>query len=617
MIFIFRSIVLLPLLVCSGLLHSNNNLSNDYEKEVPIKIIKAGRAPVSLDAASLKSIFKNTNGFSTKTKLEDYYWIRLDLGATIEESQIDTPFYLRFNTFDYGTLYFNDHGEISQKNIGQFNENGNSHKVRWSNYYSYLEFSPNELVNNRFLFLKVNRATFLEDVKNWKFYFSWFSPNDLVSKKESFNLSFYGFFAGICFIMWLSALSLYFFQRNTEFLYYSVYLIILFIYLAGRPFGIYGSMLNNEFLEFWISESFNFLANMAYCLFLISYLETRKNYPIIHIICVTAFLTNLVILFIIALFYSWDSTLALMYIVKYAIIALNIFGLLGAVYLAFIPKNKLVYFIASATIVLSIGGLLRIFMATPNDGLYLDSMPYMAVGSSIEILIFTFGLNYKANTELRENYRLREETLFSKLKALRAQINPHFIFNALSSIQHLVAKNNNESALKYLTKFSRLTRNVLEASMEDLVLLQDEIKMLQDYLDLESLRFDNTFVYQIHVDEKLDAAAVEIPSMIFQPFVENALLHGLLPKKGGSKILCINFKIDDKTLIAEIDDTGVGRAYAKEGLHSYKKKKSRGLEVTKQRVESLGDIIDPIKIIDKIDDEGRPEGTLVVIKLAL
>ena len=114
---------------------------------------------------------------------------------------------------------------------------------------------------------------------------------------------------------------------------------------------------------------------------------------------------------------------------------------------------------------------------------------------------------------------LQQRALFEKTRALRAQINPRFIFNSLSAIQHLVSVKKIESALKYLNKFSRLTRNVLESSMEINILLTDEIKMLEDYLSLEPLRFDNSFSYNITIDEAIDPAAIEIPPMILQEII--------------------------------------------------------------------------------------------------
>lgn len=601
-----------------GLSYSYGKPSLRHEKTVPHKIIKVDKDLDHQDVRSLLGIFKTHAPFSQHTKQEDYYWVQLDFGEDFLRTSQDSILYLRFNTFDFGKLFFNLKGEISQKNIGQFDQDTNSQKIRWSNYHSYLKFSFQDLIAGRYLFLRVNRSTFLEDVNHWRFLYGSIPPNELISPNDKYNQTLYGLFAGICFIMLLSALSLFVLQKNREFLFYSVYLVILFIFLAGKYFGVFQFLLNNQYLEYWTSESFNFLANMAYCLFLIAYLETRKNYPIIHIICVTAFVTNLIILLIIVFFYSQDSVLGLIYIVKYSIVSLNFFGLLGAIYLAFIPKNKLVYFIASATIVLCFAGLARIFLAKPEDGLFLDSMHYMVIGSSVEVIIFAFGLNYKANTELHENYRLKEEALLNRIKVLRAQINPHFIFNSLSSIQYLISSHKVESSIKYLSKFSRLTRNILESSIEDKILLKNEIKILEDYLALESLRFDNSFSYKINVENQLESQNIEIPSMVIQPFLENALIHGLLPKKQGAKHLSINFKIENEFLICVVDDTGIGRDLSQKKSSIYRgEKKSRGMEITKLRLEALGEIEEAVKIMDKYDSEGRALGTTVIIRIPI
>lgn len=317
-------------------------------------------------------------------------------------------------------------------------------------------------------------------------------------------------------------------------------------------------------------------------------------------------------------FYSLNYIDGLTFLVGHSQKTLNLYGLLACILLFLIYRNTLMYIVLSATVVLCLGGLARYYLATPNDGLYLDSLPFLIIGCSIEVIIFAFGLNYKANLEFKENYRLREEALINKIKALRAQINPHFIFNALGSIQHLILEKKNTSALKYLTKFSRLMRSVLESSIETNIPLSEEIKMLKDYLELESLRFNNSFTYNIQIDDSLDEAEIEVPSMVLQPFVENALIHGLLPKKKGTKELLVQFKAEGQQLLCIVDDSGVGRQSANNKAHnSYRQKKSRGLEVTKQRLESLGVTQNPIQIVDKFDDDNRPLGTTVIIKIPL
>jgi len=143
--------------------------------------------------------------------------------------------------------------------------------------------------------------------------------------------------------------------------------------------------------------------------------------------------------------------------------------------------------------------------------------------------------------------------------------------------------------------------------------------MLKDYLDLEALRFDHNFSYEIIVDEQLDIHSTEIPCMALQPFVENAIIHGLLPKTDGERKLVVSFKKEnDNSLLCIVDDNGIGRIAASErNKNSLRHKKSRGMEITSLRLNALGNKTKGYQIIDKKDANGRPEGTTVVLKLNL
>ena len=217
-----------------------------------------------------------------------------------------------------------------------------------------------------------------------------------------------------------------------------------------------------------------------------------------------------------------------------------------------------------------------------------------------------------------ERLRFEAEANKNRNKALRAQINPHFIFNSLTSIQHLISQNERATTLKYLTKFSRMTRNVLESSMDTNVVLADEIKMLEDYLELESLRFSESFTFELEISPSLDTYSIEIPFMLTQPFVENAIVHGLLPKKEAPRDLKITFATRGDMMICVIEDNGIGRNSEQDGLdHVRAKRKSRGLEITKQRIENLGLETTPLEVIDKFDDLGNPSGTKVIIYIPI
>ena len=161
---------------------------------------------------------------------------------------------------------------------------------------------------------------------------------------------------------------------------------------------------------------------------------------------------------------------------------------------------------------------------------------------------------------LHTQNRLAEE----KLTALRSQMNPHFIFNSLNSIQQFILKGEVDNANKYLSQFSKLIRLVLQYSEYNFISLEEEINMLKLYLSLEKTRFGNSFEYSIQVEDDLDADEIKIPNLMVQPFVENAIWHGLMHKEGDRKI-DIRFHLKhEKSVVCEVTDNGIGREKAAE-----------------------------------------------------
>lgn len=203
-----------------------------------------------------------------------------------------------------------------------------------------------------------------------------------------------------------------------------------------------------------------------------------------------------------------------------------------------------------------------------------------------------------------------------EMRLLRTQLNPHFIFNALSSIQHLITGNDKASSLNYLGKFSRLLRQVLDNSAETTVVLAEEIKLLKAYIELEALRFNHDFQYEIRVAENIDQENTELPVLLVQPLIENAILHGLLPSKK-KKSLQVYFYAKQDQLICEVSDNGVGRKVKKDpsplppGLHT-----SHGLNITRQRIGNrLSEDTEAIHYQDITDEMGQPAGTRVVVQI--
>ena len=161
---------------------------------------------------------------------------------------------------------------------------------------------------------------------------------------------------------------------------------------------------------------------------------------------------------------------------------------------------------------------------------------------------------YLRNKNRQKQERNRRHIRELELRAIRSQMNPHFIFNALSSIQNLINRSANQEANKYLIDFSRLLRKVLATSEKKLVPLSDEIEQLELYLKLEQLRYP--FSYSLTVDQNIEPDAIEIPGMLIQPFVENAVKHGIAPRGTGEII--IRLSLQDQLLIIDITDDGPG-----------------------------------------------------------
>ena len=206
-----------------------------------------------------------------------------------------------------------------------------------------------------------------------------------------------------------------------------------------------------------------------------------------------------------------------------------------------------------------------------------------------------------------------------EMKALQAQINPHFIFNCLNSINQMILQGEDTSASRYLTKFSKLIRLILENSENSEVTLQDELAVLDSYIELEQLRFQGDIDYQLEVDSNIDPEETYLPSMVLQPFVENAIWHGLMPKKDyGSGKISIAAKQEGDLLVCQIEDNGVGREKARELQDSSVwKTKSMGLKITEERLSLLNQEYqeEMIRVTDLKDSSGEPLGTRVEVSI--
>lgn len=236
-------------------------------------------------------------------------------------------------------------------------------------------------------------------------------------------------------------------------------------------------------------------------------------------------------------------------------------------------------------------------------------------------------LEVKYNAERKEKeaemFKLQASGL--QLKALRAQMNPHFVFNALNSVQNFITSNEGTLAAKYLAQFAHLMRQSLEYSELEVISLEKEIEFLRDYLEInEKLRFENKISYEIYVDEEIEEDIYGVPTMIVQPYVENAIEHGIRPKTKG--MIKVSFMPkDDNTILCTVEDDGVGREKARilqENNPKHRDHKSLGTKITQERLEILlkdrGLKEKAVEIFDLIDEEsGEALGTKVEILIPI
>ena len=224
-------------------------------------------------------------------------------------------------------------------------------------------------------------------------------------------------------------------------------------------------------------------------------------------------------------------------------------------------------------------------------------------------------------SQIRKEERLKTE--FEKqianleMKALRAQMNPHFLFNSLNSIKSLISAGETDKASEYVTRFSQLIRQVLANSQKPVVRLQEDLNALRLYMEIERLRFQN-FNYAVEVTDGVNADFIEIPPLLLQPYVENAIWHGLLHKTDGDRN--VNVRVSNKKgyLVMEVEDNGIGRERANRIKMRGSRKGGLGMKITGDRIRILKDYFGQeanVEVVDLVNNDGSAGGTLVRVTI--
>jgi len=220
---------------------------------------------------------------------------------------------------------------------------------------------------------------------------------------------------------------------------------------------------------------------------------------------------------------------------------------------------------------------------------------------------------------IRQN-KLREQqkNLLLQQKLFRSQMNPHFIFNSLTCIQGFITEKDTRTASRYLSKFAKLIRNILDSSIEEFIPLAEEIATIENYLELQKVRYEGKFDYSIEVDETIDAESMLIPPMLAQPFIENSIEHGFKHKKARGN-LKIRFSIKNNLFIFEVEDDGIGREKAQEIVFKQNKDhRSMATDITRERLMVLNKKLKQkirLSIVDIKNEKNEPAGTKVTFDI--
>lgn len=425
----------------------------------------------------------------------------------------------------------------------------------------------------------------------------------------SFQLVFFG---AVLFVIVFSLIQ-YFLVKEKAYIFYAIYIIGICAYFL-REFEKFSPELS-LFFTYYPSLDKHFetpIAVYIYCtyiLFLIRFLDIKKYHPTYYRISRYIFLMFIIYLLVDKLlWFLVDPSISIQF--YYIFRAACLFAGLYYGYLLLSIKTQLSIYVMAGTTCLLIGvGINLYYSYQLRVGLYSIQgfwdypQTYTQLGTIIEIVFFSVGLGYKNRMEIVEKNQ-------ALLKAMRSQMNPHFIFNCLNSIKALIYKKDTQNAVRYLTQFAKLFRKVLQHSDKTLVTLEEELNMSKLYLNMEQLRFKDQFEFSISTAADLSLDQVLVPPMVFQPYLENALWHGLLHKYGERR-LAISIEKRADNIYCLIDDNGIGRAKAMQlKRNKNNQQKSYGMQLARNRL-AYHNI--SVNIIDKMDDAQNATGTQIEI----
>lgn len=464
-------------------------------------------------------------------------------------------------------------------------------------------------------------------------------------------------FLGTLFATFMISLSSFIFSKSPDFKWYSIYVFILFLFFMPRAIH------SNEILGLEnkdVQMIFQPLVYVFYNLFIISFLKiSKKEYVLNFLLRAAMFMLGaFTCMIIVTIIFDFDDAKQMIWnifrvgAIAYATSTIGV--LIGT-------KVPLKIFIILGSLALIIGAALSMyFTIASSHPLGILPIHWMYYGTVLEVLIFYSGIGYRINLEHKEKLDLsqslfvemqknkklqedrneklvkevseaeskvkREEKQRTKaeyelllrnkeMQLLRAQMNPHFIYNSLNSIKSYIARNEPRKASEFLNKFAKLIRIILNNSNSSSTTIKQELETLRFYLEVEQLRLNDDFTFTILVDETLET--INIPPLLIQPYVENAIWHGLVPKKGKKELQVSIEEGSTDMLKITVKDNGIGRLESmKFNSNVFQKNDSQGMNITDARVSHgspSNSKANRVEILDHFDEDGNSLGTEVII----
>lgn len=496
--------------------------------------------------------------------------------------------------------------------------------------------------------------------------------------KDSNNNGFGFLVVVVLFYLFIFFLIQYFHHKKLFYLWYSLYALLNGINLLKYVENVFFSSFFNTETGIQISKYIHFpsqlLGALLFTYFLIEIMQLKKAYPrLTRLISYFYTTVSIIYLFLCGLYALHSNYFFIGFFHGYIFIPLSYLVFFFIFYMIYHQKMVIKWYIISGMSVLVITYFIITYFSMDSIRSKNESLYVYYIGILIESLLFALaiGLEQKALyteksiiqkkyiSQLEENQMIKEsinrtlseelaqtksdvveisaeaqkertekltmkfENKFSQLRldALRSQMNPHFIFNALNSIKSYTVDNNQEKAIYYLSKFSKLIRSILESSREEQVTLEAELKILKMYIEIENDRFKNDIQYVLEVDQTIDPHTIKVPALFLQPFVENAIWHGLSTKKGKKEIRIKISKLAVQEYIEiSIQDNGIGKkASMEKAMENPFTKNPIGLSLTRDRLDLFSKKTgkDYGYIMEDLfhEDNRTPLGTRVLVKI--